>query len=199
MIAAAVVGLLAGSIPSADWIARIAGHDLRSAGTGNPGTKNALALGGPVLGTAVLVVEMVKGAGAVTVGRLIGDDGGGAVAAVGAIAGNVYNPWFGLRGGKGLAIAGGTVAAAWPPVLPVLAVILGGATGALKRSGPAALIAFVAWVVAAIAATRTPIPTGWGLDSPGWRLAAAVGSVVVMAPKHVADTVTPDDRHASPG
>ena len=199
MIVAAVAGGAIGSLPTADWIARLVDHDLRTEGTGNPGTRNALAIGGPWLGAVVLVVELGKGALAVAAGRALADDAGGALAAIGAVAGNVYNPWFRFRGGKGLAIAGGTLMVGWPPLLLVLGPLLAAATAVFRKSGPAALIAFVVWAGAALLATVVALPTWWGLDEAEWLVVGALGSVAAMAPKHTADTLRPAGRPASPG
>lgn len=191
---AALLGFLIGSIPSADWLARRRGVDLRTEGSGNPGSRNALQAGGKALAGAVLVVEIAKGAGAVVVGRLLADDAGGAVAAIGAVAGNVYNPWFRLRGGKGLAITGGTLLAAWPPMFLVLLVVLVAGVVLFRRSGPAALAAFGLYVGAALVARVASLPSGWGLTDPGWLVVTAVCSVAIMTPKHLADALSTKGR-----
>lgn len=185
MIAAAlVVGYLVGSAPTADWLARRRGIDLRSTGSGNPGTNNALRTGGPRLAAAVLVVELAKGAAAVWAGHYLGGAAGAALATTAATAANVYNPWFRLRGGKGLAITGGTLAVAWPSALLVLVAVIGLGVALLRRSGPAALLTLAGYV--ALAAWG---PLGGGLvDEPGWLMAMAVGQSALMAPKHLADT-----------
>src|SRR5690606_24663034 len=109
-------------------------------GTGNPGANNARQLGGVRLGIGALVVEMTKGVAAVLLGSWIGDTGGAALAGAAASAGSVYNPWFGLRGGKGLGITAGTLLAAWPALGLALIAVIGAATGLLRRTGPAALV-----------------------------------------------------------
>src|SRR5690606_40462086 len=107
---------------------------LRSTGRGNPGTNNALRAGGPRLAAAVLVVELAKGAAAVWAGHDLGGAAGAALAATAANAANVYNPWFRLRGGKGLALTGGTLAVAWPSALLVLVAVIGLGVALLRRS-----------------------------------------------------------------
>jgi len=199
--AALLVGTLIGSAPTADLLGRWWGVDLRGSGTGNPGSNNALKLGGKGLGTAVLLVEMAKGVVAVSIGRLLGGDPGGALAAIGAIAGNVYNPWYRFRGGKGLGITGGTLAAAWPPLVPVLGIVIAVLVAVMRRSGPASLVTFAVYLAAAAVGLFVDLRTGWGLTSPGWLAAMAVGSVAVMLPKHGADArrVKPAARPGSPG
>src|SRR5690606_27985836 len=65
--AALVVGYLVGSAPTADWLARRRGIDLRSTGSGNPGTNNALRTGGPRL--AASGAQGVVGPGVAASGR----------------------------------------------------------------------------------------------------------------------------------
>ena len=73
--AAATVGYLAGTIPSASLAARAATGgltDLRAAGTGNPGAANASAVLGVRWGAAVMAADITKAAVAARFGsRLI--------------------------------------------------------------------------------------------------------------------------------
>jgi glycerol-3-phosphate acyltransferase PlsY len=73
---AAIVGYLIGSIPSASLLGRLRGVDLRSEGSGNPGTASALGTSGPLLASLVLIVEAGKGSGAVWLGALHADETG---------------------------------------------------------------------------------------------------------------------------
>ena len=65
---AAITGYLIGSVPTAVWLGKLWGVDLRRGGTGNPGANNARRLGGLPLAFLVLVVEMAKGMTAVAAG-----------------------------------------------------------------------------------------------------------------------------------
>lgn len=108
---AATTGYLIGSIPTAGFIARLRGIDLRRQGSGNPGTNNALRTGGVILAISVLVVEAAKGYAAVLVANSMVDDWGAVVGGVAAVAGNVFNVWYGFSGGKGLGISLGVLLA----------------------------------------------------------------------------------------
>lgn len=55
-----MTGYLIGSLPTADWLGRAAGVDLRRDGSGNPGANNARTLGGLGLGVRVLAMEVTK-------------------------------------------------------------------------------------------------------------------------------------------
>ena len=84
---AAVVGYLVGSVPTATFLARFRGVDLRSEGSGNPGTVNALRVSGPWLAALILIVEAGKGWGAVWLGNALADETGAIAAGLGAVAG----------------------------------------------------------------------------------------------------------------
>ena len=194
MLAAAVAGLLIGSLPTADLLARAWGVDLRNAGTGNPGTRNALELGGRSLAVTVLLVEVAKGASALVLGRMLASDPGGAMAGLLATAGNVYNPWFRFRGGKGLGISAGVILAAWPGMLVALLAVMIGAILAFRRSGPASLVTFGVYLLGAVTGLFVNLTGGWGMTESSWLLLLALASVALMTPKHLQDTLKPLGR-----
>ncbi|HXH59081.1 glycerol-3-phosphate acyltransferase, partial [Iamia sp.] len=78
MTAAATVGYLAGTLPSADIASRLAGRrtEVRASGSGNPGAANAAAVLGNRWGLAVLGADMGKGVAAGLVGRALAGDTG---------------------------------------------------------------------------------------------------------------------------
>lgn len=197
MIWGPAVGLLMGSLPTALLLGRWWGVDLMREGTTNPGTNNARQLGGASLGVAVLLAEIVKGSLAVWVGSKLGGVAGAALAGGAATLGNVYNPWLGFRGGKGLAITAGTILAAWPALLALLLAVIAVAIVRLRRSGPASLIVISVYLAACLLGLLVPLPGIWLVSDPGWMLAMAVLSTAVMVPKHLADTITPLDRPRS--
>lgn len=189
-----LAGYLWGGIPTADLIARRAGFDLRGGGSRNPGTNNAIQIGGARLGVAVLLVELVKGFLAAWIGSLIASELGAVAAGLGAVAGNVYNPYFRGKGGKGLAITAGATLGAWPLLLPVLLVALAVGLAVFRASGHATLLALGAYGAAAL----TDFPPG--LD-PLSRFSLAAGVALLIAPKAIFDTINPvrrNDRPASP-
>ena len=160
---ASAAGYLIGSLPTADSLGRLWGFDLRQEGSGNPGANNAFRVGGPALGASVLLIELAKGLLAVTSGTLLAGDPGAVAAAVAAVAGNVYNIWYRLRGGKGLAISGGALLGAAPAlILPVLAVLVVVAA-ATRSSGLAALTAIVVMNGAAVLWWLFEWSAGWGV------------------------------------
>lgn len=199
MIWALSLGVAVGSLPSAPLLARLRGADLMRSGSANPGANNALRLGGPWLAAAVLMVEVGKGVLAVWAGSRIDGSAGAALAGAGATLGNVYNPWLGFRGGKGLAITGGTVLAAWPLLGALLLAVIAAAVGRLRRSGPASLLTLAIYLLAAIATVGLTGAGRWLVDDGRWMAAMAALGTAAMAPKHLADTVTPGGRLDSSG
>lgn len=185
---AAVAGYLIGSIPTASGLGRIWGVDLRRAGSGNPGANNAMRLGGPVLAATVLLVELAKGLAAVRIGQSLEGDLGAALAAIGAVAGNVYNVWYRLRGGKGLAITAGVLLGAAPLLLvPALATLVA-VVIPTRSSSLASLAAIVTLDVGALAWWQTDWSVGWGVSPGPVLMLLAFGVTLVLWPRHVRET-----------
>lgn len=177
--AAVLAAYLWGSIPSANALARLRGIDLREGGSGNPGANNALRLGGARLGVAVLAVEILKGFVAVWFASRIGGSGLAAAAGAAAIAGNVLNPWYRLKGGQGLGITAGVLLAG-SPWSAAVGVAAAGAVAAALHSSPAGGLAGLTGAGLGLAFSETP----WGLDPrhARWLVAA---TVLIVAPKQI--------------
>lgn len=181
---AILLGLSIGSIPSADGIARIFGHDLRTSGSRNPGTANALRVAGPTTAAIVLVIDIAKGAIAVMAGTAIAGTGGGIAGGLAAIAGQIHNPWFGFTGGKGLGVTAGVTTVAWPPgLLVVLAITAIGAR--FLRAAGGAILGLAAYSVGTILWAANDWSTWWGLPPDDRLVWLAIGVVGLTAPKFV--------------
>lgn len=185
--AAVLLGYLIGSIPSAVWLGLLWGVDLRRGGTGNPGANNARRLGGNGLALLVLVVEMGKGAGAVSIGLLVAGETGALLAGLGAVAGNVYNVWYRLRGGKGLGITGGVLLALWPAVFPLVVVTIALASALTRSTGIGTLVTEGFLIVAALAWEDVGLSNPWGLGDPGLLLPLVLGVCLIISPRHWRD------------
>ena len=133
-----------------------------------------------------LLAEMSKGVLAVTAGFSLDGDLGAVVAGAGAISGNVYNIWYSFWGGKGLAIAGGVILAAWPVAFPFLIVLAALGATATRSSGLGALIALGGAAVGAILWVAFAWRNGWGV-SPNMLLILVPALIVLLAPKHFRD------------
>ena len=179
---ALVAGYLLGGVPTADWLANRAGLDLRKAGSGNPGANNALRIGGRRLGAKILLLEIAKGASAVLLGAVLAGNPGMVGAGIGAVNGNIHNPYRKLRGGQGLGITAGVLLGELPLVatlgIVVIAVVL-----ITTRSSPVAALTAVGSIMAGAAT----LPLGpWGIEARSWAAVTTVGIAVSLAPKQVA-------------
>lgn len=181
LIAAVVAGYLFGGVSTADWLAGRAGVDLRGGGSGNPGANNALRLGGRRLAIQVLTIEMIKGAVCVAVGAMAGGELGVVGAGVGAVAGNVLNPYRRLQGGQGLAIAAGVLITAVPVAALAGLVAIALAVRLVHRSAPAALIALA--VVGVVSAWLPATP--WGITHRAQATMLAAGIIAIVGAKQV--------------
>lgn len=184
--AAALVGYLLGSLPTAQLLARTRGVDLTAEGSGNPGTANALRTSGPLIAVAVLAVEAAKGYAAIHAGDWVADETGAVAAGLGAVAGNVFNLWYRFRGGKGLGISLGVLAGLWPAVLlPVVGVIVIGVIVS-RSSGIASLAAIAALIVFSFVEPLIELGTGV-IQSTDLLPVVAIGIGLIIGWKHWQD------------
>jgi acyl phosphate:glycerol-3-phosphate acyltransferase len=117
-----LLAYLLGSVIGSLVLGRLWGGDIRSEGSGNAGATNALRTRGKFFALGVIVIDIAKGAIAVTGiahSNLfgLGIDSGisrpwlAVACATAAIVGHVYPLWFDFRGGKGAATIVGAIAA----------------------------------------------------------------------------------------
>ncbi len=119
-----LVGYLLGGIPFALIHSRLfASGDLLEQGSQNPGATNVIRNYGWLPGSAVLVLDVVKGA--LPVGLTIVLEGSLAgswwpiLVGASAILGHVYSPYLGLSGGKGVATSTGVFLVLSPKAVAV--------------------------------------------------------------------------------
>lgn len=185
MIWALLFGYLAGSLPTADLLARLLGVDLRSSGSGNPGAANALRVGGRGMAAMVLILDLVKGASAAVVGAAVDGDSTAIAAAVAAVLAQVHNPWFGFRGGKGLGVTAGTALVVWPAGLLVTLPVLAIAARVLRSAG-GTLVGLGWFLGASLLWANGRWSTNWGVVADDTLVWYAIAIVVITAPKFVA-------------
>jgi acyl phosphate:glycerol-3-phosphate acyltransferase len=168
IIAALAVGYLLGTIPTAALVARrVSGGtvDLRKAGSGNPGSANALNVLGARAGAAVLAGDVGKGALACAVGGLVAGPPGAHLAGTAAVAGHCYPVWNGFRGGKGVATSVGQCLATFPAYFPI-DIAVAAATAASprwkQRAFTATAVSSACWVVGSAVWWRKRWPNAWG-------------------------------------
>lgn len=149
-VAIAVIAYLIGSIPSAYIVGRlVSGVDIRVAGEGNVGARNAYHVVGHGWGVAVCLIDAAKG-GVVAVALRDRPTWQLMLGGVAVIAGHGFPLWLGFVGGKGVATASGFGIALFFPA----AVIGGAGAGAVfavtRRFLPALIVAIVGTLATAM-------------------------------------------------
>ena len=107
MIIAVVIAYLIGNISPSILISKAKGIDIRNEGSGNAGTTNALRVMGKKAGAVTLIVDVLKGTGAVLIGWLLAGSPGAMWCVIAVFCGHVWPVFFGFKGGKGVATAFG--------------------------------------------------------------------------------------------
>lgn len=161
-------GYVVGTFPTAMLIARRASGgliDLRQAGSGNPGSANALNLLGAKAGAGVLLGDIGKGAVACGVGGLIAGPAGAQLAGTAAVAGHCYPVWSGFKGGKGVATSVGQCLATFPVYFPIdVAVAVATAANPRwkQRAFAATAVSSTCWVLGSVIWWRRGWGNAWG-------------------------------------
>jgi glycerol-3-phosphate acyltransferase PlsY len=166
-----LLGYLFGAVPFGLLLTRAAGlGDIRAIGSGNIGTTNVLRTGRKDLAAATLVLDGLKGVGAVLIGGYLAGHDAALWAGLGAVLGHLFPIWLGFHGGKGVATSYGVlIAAAWPVGLAAGAIWLVVA-GLARISSLAALVSFAA----------APILAALLRDSSVVKLALAIAVLVFI-------------------
>lgn len=113
---------VAGSIPSGYLICKVLlGIDIRTLGSGNPGTANVYRSVGPRAGLGTLVLDVAKGAIPVVLTKhfVTQDVSVLLVCGVAAIAGHFWMVFLRFKGGKGVATSAGVFLVLMPKPLAV--------------------------------------------------------------------------------
>lgn len=134
VVLVAVVGYLVGGIPFGVLAGKARGVDITTIGSGNTGATNVYRNLGWKAGLFVLVGDVAKGAAPALFAIVVanpswGVNGHDALVVLGggaAMAGHIYSPFLGFRGGKGISAAAGAILVLMPKVLIILAVIFFG-------------------------------------------------------------------------
>lgn len=109
-IIALLIAYALGNISSATILGKlIVGKDIRTLGSGNPGTTNALRVFGPKIGALTFVLDFFKGILAVWLGSKIAGNSGANLALFAVVIGHIWPLAFGFKGGKGIATAAGAL------------------------------------------------------------------------------------------
>lgn len=187
LVGAGVVGYLAGTVPSADIVARRVSRgsiDLRTTGTGNPGGANAMNVLGRRAGLTVMGADIAKGFIASNVGRVLAGAGGGHVAGTASVVGHCFPVWRGFRGGKGVGASAGQCLATFPAYFPIdlaVAAVTASVPWWKRRAFAATGAASACWVFFGLVWWVRRLPNLWGpKPGPGLPLASAASSAIIL-------------------
>ncbi len=100
---------LIGNISPSILLAKRKNLDIRTKGSGNAGTTNALRVLGKKAAVITLIVDILKGTSAVLVAGYIGGEFIAELCVVAVFMGHVWPIFFGFKGGKGVATAFGAL------------------------------------------------------------------------------------------
>lgn len=158
---------LIGSLDFAVVVAQAKGVDIRSVGSGNPGTSNVLRTLGRGPAAMVLVGDSLKGVIAAAVGWLAAGTGGDPAleplayaAGFLAVAGHAFPVFHRFKGGKGVATAAGVMFF----TVPLVALVIGVVWASIAKI----------WKVASIASL-----VSLGLAIPGALLVGVRGDALI--------------------
>ncbi len=108
----AIFSYLLGSIPFSYIIAKtFFKKDIRSMGSGNPGTTNVFRNFGALAGSFCLFLDMAKGFVAVYFSTFLLGEKFGLIAFVSVVLGHVFSIFLKFKGGKGVATSAGALIA----------------------------------------------------------------------------------------
>lgn len=119
-----ILAYFLGNISPSTLLAKAAGKDIKKEGSGNAGTTNALRVLGKKAAVITLVVDIGKGVLAVMLGHWFGGPMTAMLCAPAAFVGHIYPVLLRFKGGKGVAVAFGTLLGVnWKLALAALAVV----------------------------------------------------------------------------
>ncbi|MDH3470437.1 MAG: glycerol-3-phosphate acyltransferase [Acidimicrobiia bacterium] len=158
-IAAFVVAYLLGSLDFGVIVSKLAGVDIYSEGSGNPGTANVFRTMGKGAAAATMAGDIAKGVGAAALGDLWAGEPAGFAAGLAAVVGHCFPVWHGFKGGKGVATGLGAIL--W--LEPLLGLGLGVGWGAIVATTRLASVGSMALVVVVVPGLALTGHRGWSL------------------------------------
>lgn len=183
-VIAIVVGFMLGGLPFGYWIALVAGAgDIRQRGSGNTGATNVWRVIGATAGSSTLILDIGKGVAAVLVASALSASPEYAEylkvsAGLSSIAGHIFSPFLGFRGGKGVNTSLGVFATLLPQETAVALVAFLIVVASTRYISLGSVVAAIALFLAALVETlfdyHAPAPVYLALTS-------VVASLIVFA------------------
>ncbi|MBQ9016170.1 MAG: glycerol-3-phosphate 1-O-acyltransferase PlsY [Firmicutes bacterium] len=171
-----VLAYFIGNISPSTIMARRQGIDIKSAGSGNAGTTNALRVMGKKAGAITCVVDILKGVAAVLIGFFLIGPVGANLCALCVFLGHVFPIVYRFKGGKGVATAFGAVLAVNPLLALISLLVVAIVVFASKRMSLGSIVGAVCFAVLSI------------FLEPGFFVYAAVMAIIMLI-KHRANIV----------
>lgn len=119
-----IIAYFLGNISPSILLGRARGVDIKKEGSGNAGTTNALRVLGKKAAVITLIIDIGKGFAAVQIGCLLSGAQAAMFCALAAFIGHIWPLLFRFKGGKGVAVAFGTILAInWQLALIALGIV----------------------------------------------------------------------------
>lgn len=168
---------LLGSLPFGLWVAkRLKGIDIRQMGSGNIGATNVGRVCGPVAGSFVFALDVLKGLLPPIIARALNLESHWQIlCALLAMLGHTCSIWLKFKGGKGIATGLGTFLGTAPPV--------GGIALALWVL--VVLVTRYISIASMLAAIALPVLTPFFYPNDPYRLAFALVACLIANYKHL--------------
>ena len=152
-----LVAYLCGSLPTGVWLGRLAGVDVRRAGSGNIGATNVARTAGLRPALLTLTGDIAKGFVPTAIARvLLADARLIALVALAAFFGHIFSVFLRFSGGKGVATGFGVFLALAPGAALLAAVVFAAVAVATRYVSLASVLAAVSLPVATVALGTTP-------------------------------------------
>ncbi len=179
-LSAALASFLVGAIPFSWLLGKLAGFDLRAVGSGNPGANNLYRAAGWRWGLPALLLDVGKGFLPVVLVRCFFPDlvAAAVVAAGAAIAGHMWTPFLGFRGGKGVATAAGAFLALSPLLILITFAVFVAIVAATRY---VSLGSIVAACVVFVGSFALPLLTGRPVDPYFVALCGVFAAAIIVA------------------
>ena len=146
-----VIAYLLGSIPSGLWIGQyFYNKDIRQLGSGNIGTSNTYRVLGPKAGTAVLVMDILKGTLAASQPYLFHSNINPLLIGIFASLGHTFSIFDHFHGGKAVATSAGILLAYNPPMFLLASAIFGAVLLITSMASAASIIGITSIFVIAL-------------------------------------------------
>ena len=188
-----VASYLLGSLIGSLIVGRLRGGvDIRTLGSGNAGSTNALRTQGAAFALWVIIIDVAKGwiaAGILPALALPGVPAAApsqaawlpAACGFAAIIGHVFPVWHGFRGGKGVATSAGGCLAVFPAYFPIDLLVAAIGAVAARRAERATQLSGAAWITASVVWWRADLANGWGPEpSFGLVAFATISSAMIL-------------------